>query len=159
MDPNDVPRRYLKYIIKIEWFFQSNIRQYPPKTSRTRAGQPGQGGRTFWKHDACLPPPRVRTRDSSGALQPLKPSAQFWVIAQIRRLLKIPTLYIDNCTVLVFSSSRNRLSSSHPAENCFMLSSVSNTYIPKSRSQQVRRSRCTASCSTSPTITRAEKHR
>jgi hypothetical protein len=51
-----------------------------------------------------------RTRDSGGALQPLKPSAQFWVIAQIRRLLKIPASDTDNRTVFACSSSRNRLS-------------------------------------------------
>jgi hypothetical protein len=40
------------------------------------------------------------TRDYGGALKPPKPSAQFWAIAQIRRLLKTPTSDINNRTVL-----------------------------------------------------------
>ena len=84
MDPNDAPRRYLKYIIKIEWFFQSNIRQFPPKTHAlvpVNLGSEAERSGSLMPACPCLVSVSSRTRectrDSSGALKPQKPSAQF----------------------------------------------------------------------------------
>ena len=84
MDPNDAPRRYLKYIIKIECFFKQIFVSIPPKPHAlvpVNLGSEAERSGSLMPACACLVSVSSRTRectrDSSGALKPQKPSAQF----------------------------------------------------------------------------------